>query len=82
MEHPSGQSPPSRKRANADDDLIEDFLNDDDVVPEVAAQDFLEEAVDLGEAGRNWIRPPVAELDPTKDSLGERLSMRLLWSRK
>ena len=75
MEHPSGHGPPSRKRANEDNDLIEDFLNDDDVDPEVAAQDFLEEAVDLGEAGRNWIRPPVAELDPTKDSLGERLSM-------
>ena len=56
MEHPKEQGPPSRKRAaNEDDDMIEDFLNDDDVDPEVAAQDMLEEAVDLGEAGRNWM---------------------------
>lgn len=72
---PNGGAPyggPPRKRGpGADDDiddLIADFVDDEDVddmqPPEEA------EEVDLGEAGRNWVRPPVADFNPASTSIG------------
>lgn len=70
---PQQQGGPRPKRGPAnefDDELIYD---DDLAGDEVAATlpDDLDEAdPGLGEAGRNWKRPPVAPMDPQKQSLG------------
>lgn len=38
--------------------------------------------VELGEAGRNWERPPVAPFDPATTSLGERRTPALAYARR
>ena len=67
----NGSDAPRKRFADADDDLIEDQF---DVEP--TEDDFdeppatLEEVEDnLGEAGKNWQRPPPPALDPSKDRL-------------
>eukprot|EP00798_Chlamydomonas_sp_ICE-L_P022628 gene22628-29771_t len=69
----SGGPPPGghahKKPANEDEDLIDSFLNDEDADPDNLMMDEMIEEVDLGEAGRNWVRPPVPEFDPAKDNI-------------
>jgi hypothetical protein len=64
---------PPRKRGPAydDDDAIDDFLadQDDDQMELMQPPDEAED-VDLGEAGRNWVRPAVADFDPATTSVG------------
>lgn len=77
---PPGPSPPLTKRGPANeafDDLIDedDMFNDDDM-PEEYMPDAEEGSLagaepDLCEAGRNWLRPPVNNLQPGCDALGE-----------
>lgn len=76
---PPGQSPPPAKRGPVNDfddmmDEIDDIFNDDDV-PEAYMPDVDDEGAaaepDLCEAGRNWLRPPVGNLQPGCDALGE-----------
>ncbi len=72
---PPGPSPPAAKRGpvNEFDDILDDrddIFNDDDV-----PEDFMPDAEgaaepDLCEAGRNWLRPPPANLQPGRDALG------------
>jgi hypothetical protein len=76
---PPGPSGPPAKRGPVSDfddllDEAEEFFNDDDV-PEAYMPDADESAggapdPDLCEAGRNWLRPPVASLQPACDALG------------
>eukprot|EP00195_Chlamydomonas_chlamydogama_P002057 CAMPEP_0202920478 /NCGR_PEP_ID=MMETSP1392-20130828/76878_1 /ASSEMBLY_ACC=CAM_ASM_000868 /TAXON_ID=225041 /ORGANISM="Chlamydomonas chlamydogama, Strain SAG 11-48b" /LENGTH=1079 /DNA_ID=CAMNT_0049613975 /DNA_START=162 /DNA_END=3401 /DNA_ORIENTATION=+ len=61
-------SGPPRKRgpgAEDDDDLINSFLDDDDVDPDLIQPPDEAMEVDLGEAGRNWTRPPVEAFNPS-----------------
>lgn len=57
-----------------DDFNEEDFMEDDMAGP--AMPDDLDDAaaVDLGAAGRNWLRPPVAPVNPGTDALGAALA--------
>lgn len=43
-----------------------DFIEDDPFAAPEPAED-----VELGEAGRNWVRPPVEDFDPQTTPLGE-----------
>ncbi len=43
-----------------------DFIEDDPFAAPEPAED-----VELGEAGRNWVRPPLEEFDPQTTPLGE-----------
>lgn len=67
----NGSDMPRKRFADADDELIEDQfdtdpIDDDFDEPPVS----LEEVEDnLGEAGKNWQRPPPPTLDPSKDRL-------------
>ena len=73
---PSGpHSGPAPKRGPASgrdeiDDLIEDEANWDEEDAAVLQPPEEEMEVDLGEAGRNWMRPPVAPIDPKTQSVG------------
>lgn len=67
------QGGPPAKRGPSNPDFDDDMYDDDLAGDDIAATlpDDLDEAdPELGEAGRNWKRPPVAPLDPQKDSLG------------
>jgi DNA polymerase delta subunit 1 len=74
MEHKrssGGDGGPPRKRQAQDDDGfmepdIDDFLEDEDFQqpPDESVE------VELGEAGRNWERPPVEPFDPKTTSIG------------
>lgn len=71
---PAQQGGPVAKRGPISefDDLIEEELADQEAA---YLPDDLDEAdPELGEAGRNWLRPTVAPLDPAKDSLGRTAS--------
>lgn len=59
--------PPKKPYKDDMDDIIDDFCDDELPQPPEEGVD-----VDLGEAGRNWMRPPVPEFNPAKDSIGER----------
>jgi hypothetical protein len=78
MEHgkrsaPARPMPPAKRPATAEDDLIEEQFDDDEydaaAPPPADAED-----IELGEAGRNWCRPPAAAVDPSKDGLGKAIS--------
>jgi DNA polymerase delta subunit 1 len=65
------QGGPPAKRGPPNPDFDDDIY--DDMADEIAAtlpEDLDEADPELGEAGRNWTRPPVAPMDPQKDSLG------------
>lgn len=72
---PASQPGPPPKRGPGPplddfDDLIEeDFLEDD--VPSLPEPHDLDEGldVDLSHAGRNWLRPPAAAINPATDPL-------------
>jgi hypothetical protein len=49
--------------------MEEEWLEDD---PQPLPDDLEAPAVDLGAAGRNWLRPPAAPLNPATDALGAR----------
>lgn len=72
-----GPHPPAPKRGpgNEFDDLIDevDDMYDDEVPDEYLpeAEGALRAEPDLCEAGRNWLRPPPANLQPARDALGE-----------
>jgi DNA polymerase delta subunit 1 len=66
-------APAARKRpaADGDDDLIDEAFEmepPDEDVDELGPEEEVEEGA-LGEAGKNWQRPPPPRLDPSKDSL-------------
>lgn len=67
---PAQQAGPATKRGPLSD--FDDLIEEDTADQEAAyLPDDLDEAdPELGEAGRNWTRPPVAPLDPSKNSLG------------
>eukprot|EP00775_Hariotina_reticulata_P002392 gene2392-2696_t len=67
---PSQQGGPAPKRGPSSefDDLMEEDLAADDG-PAYLPDDLDVEDPELGEAGRNWTRPPVAPFNPEKDSL-------------
>lgn len=73
---PSGPPPPKRGPANESlDDLIEEAEDVfDDELPEAYMPDVDgggdDPEPDLCEAGRNWLRPPPANLQPARDALG------------
>lgn len=68
---PVQQTGPAPKRGPISefDDLIDEELAEQEAA--YLPDDIDEADPELGEAGRNWLRPPVAPLDPQKDSLGE-----------
>lgn len=71
---PGPSPPPKRGPANEFDDLLEeaDDMYADDDVPEAYMPDADDAAEpDLCEAGRNWLRPAPANLQPGCDALGE-----------
>lgn len=61
-----------KRGAPTEEDFINDALDDFDCDPDnvMMPPDEAEE-VDLGEAGRNWMRPEVQEFDPNATPLGE-----------
>lgn len=63
--------PPKRGPLSEFDDLIEEDLAADDAAPAYLPDDLDDADPQLGEAGRNWTRPPVAPLIPDTDALGE-----------
>jgi hypothetical protein len=63
--------PPKRGPISEFDDLIEEDLAGDDAEAAFLPDDLDEADPELGEAGRNWTRPPVPAMDAAKDSLGE-----------
>lgn len=70
---PGGGGPAKRPSRPADDDDImdvDDMLDDMDDGMQQPPEEGAE--IDLGEAGRNWMRPPVKEFDPKTTSLSER----------
>lgn len=80
---PPGPSPPPAKRGPVSefDDILEDADDMFDELPEAYMPDADDAdgsgaaaaaEPDLCEAGRNWLRPPVANLQPAVDALGER----------
>eukprot|EP00882_Tetradesmus_deserticola_P012278 GHRQ01013012.1.p1 GENE.GHRQ01013012.1~~GHRQ01013012.1.p1 ORF type:complete len:524 (+),score=217.75 GHRQ01013012.1:79-1650(+) len=60
---------PKRGPISDFDDLIEEELAGDDAEAAFLPDDLDEEDPELGEAGRNWLRPPVPAMDAAKDSL-------------
>lgn len=69
--------PPRKRPANDIDDMIDDFADED---VEVALQPPDEDVeVELGEAGRNWMRPPVEPFDPATTSIRARGATVLGW---
>ena len=80
----AGGAQPPAKRATlgvAEDELAEEEFQEAEEVDELPEDldEQLAEAdveVELGAAGRNWERPPVPEVDPRRDSLGELLKTR------
>lgn len=72
---PAQQTGPAAKRGPISDfdDLIEEELADQEAA---YLPDDLDEAdPELGEAGRNWLRPAVAPFDPATDSLGKAVTL-------
>lgn len=78
MDHhkrPAGDSggAPGRKRGPGaeEDDMIDDPMDDLDMLEDMEQpQPPEDEDVDLGEAGRNWVRPEVPAFDPATTALG------------
>lgn len=70
--HPLQQGGPPAKRGPISefDDMIEEDLAGDDAEAAYLPDDLDEAEPDLGEAGRNWLRPSVTPMDSAKDSLG------------
>jgi hypothetical protein len=66
---------PKRGPISEFDDLIEEDLAGDDAEAAFLPDDLDEADPELGEAGRNWTRPPVPAMDAAKDSLGKLSSM-------
>ena len=68
----NGAPPPRKRPAGDDDDLIEDAFGmdgvEDDVEEMLAQVEEVEEGA-LGEAGKNWQRPPPPPLNPATDTL-------------
>ena len=58
--------PPAKRQATE----FEDFIDDEDDGWQGPPEDEVAE-VELGEAGRNWMRPDPAPLNPAKDKLRE-----------
>ncbi|GIL73849.1 hypothetical protein Vretimale_5040 [Volvox reticuliferus] len=58
--------PPFKRQATSpgQPDPEDDFIEDDPAAPPEPFED-----VELGEAGRNWVRPPVADIDPQTQSI-------------
>lgn len=66
---------PARKRGpmTEEDMLIEEAMEDidpEDIEGMMPPEEGEAGEVDLGEAGRNWMRPPVPEFDPASTALG------------
>eukprot|EP00955_Chlamydomonas_euryale_P045801 353241-Chlamydomonas_euryale.AAC.8 len=74
---PGGGPPHKRGPGMTEEDMIIADAMDDFDPDEDAMQPPDEDAaeVDLGEAGRNWMRPAVPEFDPRQASLGTNGSM-------
>ena len=68
--HPNANQP-HKRRAEGDDDLIDEQFDmeppDDDFDEPTASLEEVED--NLGEAGKNWQRPPPPQLDPATDRL-------------
>ncbi|PNW88124.1 hypothetical protein CHLRE_01g015250v5 [Chlamydomonas reinhardtii] len=56
--------PPAKRQATGPDPDDMDFIEDDPSGPPEPLED-----VELGEAGRNWVRPPVADFDPASTAI-------------
>lgn len=70
-----GASGPAAKRPNGDYDRDdeEDFDREvDDETEFTAAEERVDVELDIGEAGRNWERPPPPRISPSTDSIGKR----------
>ncbi|MEW5314891.1 MAG: hypothetical protein WDW38_006353 [Sanguina aurantia] len=65
LSNQSDEGPPKRQNMNFND-FVEDMPEEEE---EDRVQPVLAEDIQLGEAGRNWVRPPVGDFSPTKDSL-------------
>ena len=68
---PPGPPPPTGDEEE-DADVYDADVGDDDVDAGAVGEEV---AVDvaLGEAGRNWVRPPPPPLDAANDEIGERM---------
>ena len=69
---PNGSEMPRKRFADADDDLIEqqfDLEPPEDDFEELLAGSLDEVEDNLGEAGKNWQRPPPPPLDPSTHRL-------------
>jgi hypothetical protein len=71
----SGDGPQAKRRnPGLDHDPLDDELDmEAGLMEEDEDQRLVEDdlEIELGEAGRNWERPPVPNLDPNTDSLSE-----------
>ena len=68
----ASSGPPSKRQNGGPDDgdaRFESFELDAEDMDERLMEEDLE--VDIGEAGRNWERPPAPDLDPITDSISE-----------
>ncbi|KAJ9506485.1 hypothetical protein QJQ45_019412 [Haematococcus lacustris] len=63
----SGSGRPSGPNDDEMDYIMEEQFGDEDMEGPSPCEAGWE--VDLGEAGRNWVRPPVAEFNPAKSSI-------------
>jgi hypothetical protein len=64
--------PPAKRGPISEfDDLIEEDMAGDDAEAAFLPDDLDEADPELGEAGRNWLRPPVPAMDAATDSLGK-----------
>lgn len=72
---PGGQAGPPAKRPAVDDDDMIDDIDDFGEEEELAMMPPEEGDVDLGEAGRNWTRPPVQPFNPETDAISTRRDM-------
>ena len=67
----NGGGMPNKRFADELDDLIEEQFDleppEDDFEEPIATVEEVDDS--LGEAGKNWQRPPPPQLDPTKDRL-------------
>lgn len=86
--HGPTPGPPPAKRGPATefDDILEDAddMFNDDEVPDAYMPGGEDDGSggaepDLCEAGRNWLRPPPANLQPAVDALGAFFFSRLRW---
>lgn len=64
------QGGPPAKRGPSNPDFEDDPIMDEDDYANMLPDDLDKADAALGEAGRNWKRPQVADFDPQRDSLG------------